>query len=96
MLQISFSSKKWSPDILSRTMRDMTYRFPVVITQGKDGLYTAHVPTLRGCHTQAKSLPVLHKRLQEAMELCLEVERSKRQPIPQDVVIAMEQIEIAI
>ena len=32
------------------------------------------VPALRGCHTQAKSLDVLMKRVQEAIELCLEVE----------------------
>ncbi|MBI3619355.1 type II toxin-antitoxin system HicB family antitoxin [Candidatus Peregrinibacteria bacterium] len=73
----------------------MTYRFPAVITQDKDGMYVAHVPMLRGCHTQAKSLPVLHKRLQEVMALCLEVERSKRQSIPQDRFVALEHIEIA-
>lgn len=72
----------------------MTYRFPVVITQGKDGMYIAHVPTLRGCHTQAKSMPVLHKRLQEAIALCLEVEHSKRQPIPQDKFVAVQHIEV--
>ncbi len=55
----------------------MTYHFPVIITQGQDNIYVAHVHGLRGCHTQAKSLPVLHKRLQEAMELCIEVEQSK-------------------
>ena len=72
----------------------MTYHFPVIITQNKDGMYVAHVPALRGCHTQAKSLPVLHKRLQEAMELCLEVEQGKRHPIPQDKFIAVQQIEV--
>ena len=34
----------------------------------------ASVPALRGCHTQAKSLDVLIKRIREAIELCLEVE----------------------
>lgn len=74
----------------------MTYRFSVIITQGKDGMYMAHVPTLRGCHTQAKSLPVLHKRLQEAMALCVEVEESKRHPIPQDKFVAVEQMEVKL
>ena len=31
-------------------------------------------PGLRGCHTQAKSLGILMKRMREAIELCLEVE----------------------
>ncbi len=55
----------------------MTYRFPVVITQDKGGMYVAHVPQLKGCHTQAQSLSVLHKRLQEVMELCMEVAKDK-------------------
>jgi len=37
------------------------------------GTYVARVPELRGCHTQAKSLDALMKRVQEAIELCLEV-----------------------
>jgi len=36
--------------------------------------FVASVPALRGCHTQAKSLDVLMKRIREATELCLEVE----------------------
>lgn len=74
----------------------MTYRFPVIITQAKGGMYTAYVPTLRGCHTQAKSLPTLQKRLQEAIELCLEAEQGKRQPIQQEKFIAVQHIEIAL
>jgi predicted RNase H-like HicB family nuclease len=40
----------------------------------EDGYYVASVPALRGCHTQAKSLDALMKRIHEAIELCLEVE----------------------
>ncbi|MEI7673278.1 MAG: type II toxin-antitoxin system HicB family antitoxin, partial [Deltaproteobacteria bacterium] len=36
--------------------------------------FVASVPALRGCHTQAKSLGVLLKRVKVAIELCLEVE----------------------
>lgn len=74
----------------------MTYRFSVIITQDKNGMYVAHVPALRGCHTQAKTLPVLHKRLQEAMELCVEVEQTKRQPILQDKFVAVQQMEVSL
>lgn len=52
----------------------MAQEFSVVIEKDKDGYYVASVPALRGCHTQAKSLDVLMKRIQEAIELCLEVE----------------------
>ncbi len=73
----------------------MTYNFSVVITQGKDGMFSAHVPSLRGCHTQAKTLPQLHKRLNEAMSLCVEVEHMKKQPIPQEKLVAVQYIELA-
>lgn len=52
----------------------MTREFNVVIELDEDGYFVASVPALRGCHTQAKSLDVLMKRIKEAIELCLEVE----------------------
>jgi len=52
----------------------MKKEFNVVIEHGSDGFYVASVPELRGCHTQAKSLDTLMKRVREAIELCLEVE----------------------
>ncbi|MBU0485340.1 MAG: type II toxin-antitoxin system HicB family antitoxin [Proteobacteria bacterium] len=52
----------------------MTREFSVVIEKDADGYFVASVPVLRGCHTQAKSLDVLMKRIREAIELCLEVE----------------------
>jgi predicted RNase H-like HicB family nuclease len=52
----------------------MKREFNVVIEQDEDGYFVASVPALRGCHTQAKSLDVLMKRIKEAIELCLEVE----------------------
>lgn len=52
----------------------MTKEFNVVIEKDEDGYFVASVPALRGCHTQAKSLDVLMKRIREAIELCLEVE----------------------
>jgi predicted RNase H-like HicB family nuclease len=53
----------------------MKSEFNVVIEKDVDGYFIASVPELRGCHTQAKSLDVLMKRIREAIELCLEVEQ---------------------
>jgi predicted RNase H-like HicB family nuclease len=49
--------------------------FSVVIEKDEDGYFVASVPSLRGCHTQAKSIDTLMKRIREAIELCLEVEK---------------------
>ncbi len=49
--------------------------FNVIIEQDSEGYFVATVPDLRGCHTQAKSLDTLMKRVREVIELCLEDER---------------------
>lgn len=46
----------------------------MVIEKDEDGYFVASVPTLRGCHTRAKSLDALMKRVKEVIELCREVE----------------------
>ena len=53
----------------------MIREFSVVIEKDEDGYFVASVPSLRGCHTQAKSLDELIERIKEAIELCLEVEQ---------------------
>jgi len=57
-----------------RKDKTMVKAFNVVIERDSEGYYVASVPELRGCHTQAKSLDTLMKRVREAIELCLEVE----------------------
>ena len=52
----------------------MTREFDVVIERDTEGYYVATVPTLPGCHTQAKTLDKLMERIREAAELCLEVQ----------------------
>ncbi len=48
--------------------------FTVYIERDEDGWLVATVPSLRGCHTQAKTMDKLLSRIKEAIELCLEVE----------------------
>ena len=52
----------------------MKREFNVIIERDVDGFYVATLPELKGCHTQAKTQDVLMKRMQEAIELCLEVD----------------------
>ncbi|ABA19874.1 Protein of unknown function UPF0150 [Trichormus variabilis ATCC 29413] len=55
----------------------MTREFNVVIERDSDSYFAASVPSLAGCHTQAKSLGELMERIKEAIELCLEVEQEQ-------------------
>ena len=52
----------------------MSREFSVIIERDPEGYYVASVPALRGCHTQARSLDDLMRRIREAVELCLEVQ----------------------
>jgi predicted RNase H-like HicB family nuclease len=52
----------------------MKREYTMVIEKDEDGYFIGTVPQLKGCHTQAKSLDVLMKRMKEAVQLCLEAE----------------------
>ncbi len=52
----------------------MKREFTVVIERDEDGYFIGTVSQLKGCHTQAKSLDELMKRMEEAVSLCLEAE----------------------
>jgi predicted RNase H-like HicB family nuclease len=52
----------------------MRKEFNVILEKDADGYFVASIPSLKGCHTQAKSLDILMERIQEAAELCVEFE----------------------
>ncbi|MGD0405674.1 MAG: type II toxin-antitoxin system HicB family antitoxin [Candidatus Bathyarchaeia archaeon] len=49
-------------------------KFGVVVEKDEDGYYVASVPELPGCHTQAKTLDKIMKRIKEAIQACLKTE----------------------
>jgi predicted RNase H-like HicB family nuclease len=53
----------------------MKKKFGVLVEKDEDGYYVASVPSLPGCHTQAKSLDELQGRIIEAIEAYLEAEK---------------------
>ena len=54
----------------------MQRQFDVVFERDEEDFYVASVPQLPGCHTQARSLDEAMERVREAVQLCLEVERT--------------------
>ncbi|RMD60089.1 type II toxin-antitoxin system HicB family antitoxin [Candidatus Parcubacteria bacterium] len=66
--------------------------FNVIVERDAEGYYVASVPELRGCHTQARSLDTLMKRIQEAIALCLEVE-GEETPSPEFIGIQRVWVE---
>jgi len=52
----------------------MWKEFTVIIERDEEGFLVGTVPSLKGCHTQARSLDELMERVKEAIQLCLEVE----------------------
>lgn len=59
----------------------MSREFNVIIERDSEGYFVASVPSLPGCHTQAKSLDELIERIREAIELYLEVEKDQAEAL---------------
>jgi predicted RNase H-like HicB family nuclease len=62
----------------------MKREFNVIIEQDEEGYYVATVPELKGCHTQAKSVDEVMKRVREAIALCLEDEEDGNGSLEKD------------
>jgi predicted RNase H-like HicB family nuclease len=65
-------------------------KFTVVIERDEDDYYVATVPALRGCHTQAKNLDTLMKRVREVIQLCLKDDQAS----PSLELVGIQQISI--
>ncbi len=65
-------------------------KFTVVIERDEDDYYVATVPALRGCHTQAKNLDTLMKRVREVIQLCL----LDNQATPSLELVGIQQISV--
>jgi predicted RNase H-like HicB family nuclease len=65
--------------------------FLVLIEEDEDGMLVASVPSLKGCHTQAKNMPTLLERIKEAIQLCLEVQK---EPVKQLKFIGLQEIGV--
>jgi predicted RNase H-like HicB family nuclease len=65
-------------------------KFTVVIERDEEDYYVATVPALPGCHTQAKNLDTLMKRVREVVQLCLE----DKQSVPALELVGIQQISV--
>ncbi len=73
----------------------MKRTFSVVIEKDEDGIFVGSVPELKGCHTQGDTLDELMNNVQEAVELCLEVQKQKKSKIDELKFVGVQQIEVA-
>jgi predicted RNase H-like HicB family nuclease len=72
-------------------MPKRTEPFTVVVEKDEEGYFVASVPELRGCHTQAKSLDLLMRRVREAIAVCL----SDEDPPPRRTFVGVQQVRMA-
>jgi predicted RNase H-like HicB family nuclease len=72
------------------------YRFTVLVERDEDGVYIARVPSLKGCHTYGETLSEVQKRIEEAIQLCLEVQADEqKEPEPDGAFVGAYQLEVA-
>lgn len=71
-------------------MNDLS--FQVIIEKEAEGYNVGSVPSLPGCHTQAKSLDKLQERIREAIALFLEVNPDSEESLE---FVGVQQVHIA-
>lgn len=70
----------------------MQQKFNVVIERDSEGGLVASVPSLHGCHTQARSFDELDMRIKEAISLCLEDEEA----ITRSEFVGVQQVAVEV
>jgi predicted RNase H-like HicB family nuclease len=81
---------------MKKANRKVKYNLSVIIEKDERGYYIGKVPSLRSCYTQAKTLPVLYKRLHEVVGLCLSAEKELfHADVKQNEFVGVQQIEFA-
>ena len=68
----------------------MSRKYTVIIEKDEDGWLVSEVVELPGCHTQAKTLPELMERTQEAIQAYL----GNEEPEVSGEFIGVQQIEV--
>ena len=59
-------------------------KYTVIIEQGRESGYVAHVPALRGCASQGKTRAEVLKNIREAMEAYVEALIEDGIPVPKE------------
>ena len=73
-------------------MKSKSLNYTVLIEQDEDGIYVAKVPDIPGCYTQGKTVKQVLERVKEAIEVCLEAEQGKYEPLK---FVGIEQVKVA-
>lgn len=73
-------------------MKKNIHNFTVLIEKDEDGVLVGSVPSLKGCHTQGKTVGELLKNIKEAIELCLEVEKK----VPEEQFVGVQQVQVQV
>jgi predicted RNase H-like HicB family nuclease len=71
----------------------MSREFSVIIERDEEGYLIASVPSLPGCHTQARSLDELMDRVREAIALCIEVEDDSAEGLE---FVGIQQVKVSV
>ena len=67
--------------------------FLVIIESDEDGVLVGSVPSIKGCHTQAKTLPELMKRVQAAIKVCVKSEKTYPKPLK---FVGLQEVRVAV
>jgi predicted RNase H-like HicB family nuclease len=71
-----------------------TYRYRIVIEQDEDSVYVASCPSLRGCHSQGRTILEARENIKDAIRLHIEARRTLGESIPVEVI--QDEVEVDV
>ncbi len=71
----------------------MLREFTVVVEKDAEGYYVATVPSVPGCHTQARTREELDLRVREAIAVCLEADPHQTTSLE---LVGVERVSISV
>jgi predicted RNase H-like HicB family nuclease len=80
---------------LTRNIPEITMKYTVIIEQGRESGYVAHVPALRGCVSQGKTRAEALKSVREAMEAYIEALIEDGLPVPKEEASDTVMVEVS-
>lgn len=85
----------WKSARPTYNLRMSQFTFPIIIEADESGYYVS-CPALQGCYSQGNTYEEAIANIKDAIRLHIEDRRADGEELPQDVVVSVSMIQVAV